>query len=260
MSFNVDSIRFYLSGGAGNTNPQASLGGIISSQRVLSQTTSALVNVTGVTISSATNNAQGVGILSWTPATNTLAWQPPGSATIYQTSGVTVNGTYTVGGGDGLLVLDVVYASLAAVYKQDSVTIANASQNVFDSVSAADSLVGSINYRCIYIKNVHGSIAATGTKVWIKQLTTGPDEIDIGLDPAGIGNGSTTGVATTVGNENSAPAGVTFSRPLTYGTGLTIGTLAAGESIALWQRRTVDAETVGNITANRCIIGVAVTV
>jgi hypothetical protein len=82
MAFSAEDIRYFYSGGAGNSNPQASLGGIISATRVLSQTASSPVNVTGVTIVSAANNAQGVGLLTWSSATNTLTWQPPTS--VYQ--------------------------------------------------------------------------------------------------------------------------------------------------------------------------------
>lgn len=260
MPFTVNDIKYYYSGGAGNSNQANSLGGVISNTRVASQNTSVPVNVTGVTITSAVNNTQGVGILSWSPGTNSLGWQPPGSASIYSVSGVTASGEYTIGGGDGVLTLQVVVGSLSATYKQDSITVTNAIQNVFDSVGPLDSLLGSVEYRCIYVKNTNGSITASDARIWIKQLTTGPDEIHIGLDPAGIGNGTSTGVATTVANEDTPPAGVVFSQPLSYATGLVIGTLLAGQTFAVWQRRTVPANTVGDISANSSALAVAVTV
>lgn len=260
MPFTADDIKFFYSGGAGNANPQASLGGVKSSTRVISQTASVPVNVTGVTIQSVTNNAQGVGLLAWSPSTNTLSWQPPTSSYTYSVSGVTSSGLYTVGGSDGTLVLNVTVGSLASIYKQDSITITNASQNVFDSVSPVNSLIGDISYRCLYIVNTNPSITVNDVKVWIKSLTSGPDEIDIGLDPAGIGNGTSTGVGVTIANENTAPAGVTFSRPLSYATGLSIGSLAPNQGIALWERRTVAAGTTGDITANTSSIAVALSV
>lgn len=262
MAFSVNDIQFFHSGGAGNSDPNLSLGGVISSTRIGSQASSAVTNVTGVTVDYAVNNAEGVGILSWSPSTNTLSWQPPGSATVYSESNITVDGTYVIGGGDGILVLSVVAANLSGTFKQDSLTITNISQNTFNSVGASESLLGSDKYRCLYIKNTHASITATGAKVWIKQLTVGPDEIAIGLDPAGQGDGSTTGVATTVADEDTAPAGVTFSTPLSYGTGLVLdtGTLAPGEAIAVWQHRNVPANTIGDITSNSSVIAVAVTV
>lgn len=259
MPFTVNDLGFYYSGGAGNSNPTLSLGGVVSSSRITSQQISAPVNVTGVTINSAANNAQGSGLLSWSPGTNTLSWQPPTSIYTYNMS-VTADGTYVIGGSDGLLVVTCVYASMAVVYKQDALNVTAAIGNVFDNVGPADSLAGSTEYRCIYVKNTNATTTVNDAKVWIKQLTTGPDEIHIGLDPVGNGNGSSTGVATTIANETTAPAGVTFSQPTTSGVALSIGTLAPGECRAIWERRTVPAETTGNIAANQSTLAVSVTI
>lgn len=258
MTFSINDVRFQYSGGAANSDPDASLGGVISSVRVPAQIISTPVNVTGVTINSANNNAQGVGLLAWSPGTNTLTWQPPGSAFVYSVV-ITADGVYVVGGSDGALAVTAVYASMAGVYKQDSLTVTLATGNVFDSVAPLDSLIGDIDYRCIYVKNF-SDVTISDVRIWIKQLTTGPDEIDIGLDPAGAGDGSTTGVATVIADEGAAPAGVTFTRPLTFASGLVIGTLLAGQSAAFWERRTVPESTVGNVTANASTIAVALTV
>lgn len=253
MPIEVNDIQFFHSGGAGNTSGAGSLGGAISSTRITSQTASAPVNVTGVTINWVVNNAEGSGILAWASSTNTLSWKPPGSLTTYSLN-ITANGQYTLGGSDGQIVVTVVFASVPTSFKQDSITVSNSLNNVFDAVSAADSLVGDTEYRCIYVKNNHATLTANGVKLFIAQLTSGPDEIDIGLDPAGIG-----GTATTVANENTAPAGVTFSRPTVAASGLAVGNLAPGQSFAFWQRRTVPANTTGNISQNTSKIGVALT-
>lgn len=260
MPFSVNDIQFFYTGGAANANPQLSLGGLASSARVSVQTASSPVNVTGVTVASLSNNAQGVGLLSWSPTTNTLSWQPPGSPTTYSQSGIIANGTYVLGGSDGVIVVNLVYASLPSIYKQDSLTVANTMQNVFDAVAPLDSLLGSTDYRCLFVKNVNPTITANGVKIWVKQETPGPDEVDIGLDPAGKGNGSTTGVPVVIADENNAPAGVTFSRPLSYASGLSIGTLAPGEGFAFWQRRIVPPNTTGDVAINSSVIAVALTV
>jgi hypothetical protein len=249
MPFTSDDIKFHYSGGASNSDPSLSLGGIISSTAVVIQTANAPVNITGLTISRATNNEQGNGTLSWSSVNNELSWQPPNSLTVY-TIGITVDGTYIVGGSDGLLTVTAVYASMPVTYKQDTITITNNIGNVFDAVSALDSLLGDTEYRCLYVKNTHATLTANGVTIWIKELTSGPDEISIGKDPAGVGDGSTTGVATTIVDESTAPVGVTFSTPLAYGTGILLGNLAPGECAAIWERRIVPAETVGNITMN----------
>jgi hypothetical protein len=55
--------------------------------------------------------------------------------------------------------------------------------------------------------------------VWVSAETPGGVNIAIGLDPAGVGNGSTTGVTSK-------------------GTGLAITDLAPGTGRAIWLRRT----------------------
>ena len=65
-----------------------------------------------------------------------------------------------------------------------------------------------------------------------------------------MGNGSTTGVADTVADESTAPDPVvTFSTASDLNNALSIGTLAAGECHAIWQRRVVPAST-NNATAS----------
>jgi len=259
MTISVNDIQFFYSGGPSGSTAATSLGGQISSTRITSQTTTGLSNITGLSIVWAINNAEGNGTLEWVSATNSLRWRAPGSLSVYETTGVTTNGTYVLGGTDGQLVVQVTYASMPAQYKLDTITVANSLNNVFDAVSAIDSLNGKVEYRCIYIKNNSGTDTATGVKVFIAELTVGPDEIDIGLDPAGVGNGTSTGVATTIVNETTIPTNVSFTRPVTSGTGLTIGTLSPGETAALWERRTVPVNTTGNVTMNTSKIGVALT-
>lgn len=117
----------------------------------------------------------------------------------------------------------------------------NIDNNLFDDVTGDESASGDVEYRCIYIKNTHTTITLQNAVVYISQETPGDDIIDIGLDPAGVGDGSTTGVATTIPDESTAPTGVTFSHPTTKATGLSIGDLAPGQCIAIWIKRTVPA-------------------
>jgi hypothetical protein len=261
MAIEVNDIQFYYSGGPGSATAATSLGGQISTSRITAQTCSSFGIVTGVALLWAINNAEGNGTLTYQPATGILSWKPPGSLTTYNSVTITGNGTITVGGTDGQLVVQITFASLPTSFKQQTVTVTNTLNNVFDAVSAAESLVGRVEYRCIYVKNAHASETAFGVKVFIGQLTSGPDEIDIGLDAASplVGNGTSTGVATTIVSETAVPSGVSFSRPVTSTAGLLIGDMAAGQVAAFWQRRTVDANTTGNVTMNTSKIAVALT-
>lgn len=257
MAISINDLIFVHSGGAANETPSADLGGAISTaaaKRIKSQSATAPVNTTGVSITDAFGNAEGIGTLSFTKATNTLAWKPYGQATYYGVS-VAGNGEYLIGNSAGYMVIQVTFASLPATDKVDSITIANLQQNLFDTVTAAQALLGKISYRCVYVLNKHATDTATDVRVWVKQSTPAGDEIDIGL-----GTSAVSGTEQTVGNELTAPSGVTFSHPLTYASSLVIGNLTAGQWKALWQRRTVPVETRGTVISNSAIIAVAATI
>lgn len=113
--------------------------------------------------------------------------------------------------------------------------------NLFDVVTGDEGAAGDTEYRCLYVHNGHATLTLQNPVVWISQLTTSADdEVDIALDGAGVGDGATTGVAETETDEQDAPTGEAFSRPVTKAAGLAIGDLAPGQSQAIWIRRTVD--------------------
>ena len=64
MTMNVGYMTWEYSGGSGNSDPGASLGGEASGVEVDAQGTTALSNVTGVSIRYAAGNATGDGTLT----------------------------------------------------------------------------------------------------------------------------------------------------------------------------------------------------
>lgn len=119
-------------------------------------------------------------------------------------------------------------------------------ENLFDNVTPAEATAGDNEYRCIYVYNSNTTDTLNAVKVWIDPNTpaTGSN-IQIGLDPAGIGNGSSTGVAATIANESTAPAGVTFSDVNAEGAALDVGNLGPLQGIAVWFKRIITAGAVG---------------
>lgn len=264
MAVQLHELVFWLSGGSSNTDPNASLGGSRSTNaaaRVKSQTTSALTNVTGVTIANAFNNPVGVGTIRWDNSLSKLQWKPYGALT-FNSVDVSGDGTYVVGNASGYIECVVVAASLPVSTQQDTdIAVTNILNGVFDSVSAAESTSGLIEYRCLYVRNLSSTDTAFDVRLWIEQQPVGPDELDIALDPAGAGNGTSTGVATgPLADEEDtgdALAAFTWSRPSTQENGLLLGNLAAGQSYAFWQRRTVLAETTQQVSNDTSIIGLS---
>lgn len=109
--------------------------------------------------------------------------------------------------------------------------------NLFDDVSGAESAAGDIEYRCFYVHNNNGSLVLQNAVIWIDANTTG-NRIAIGL-----GTSAVNGTEQTVANEDTAPAGVTFSQPANKGAGIALGNIPAGQHRAVWIRRTIAAST-----------------
>jgi len=108
---------------------------------------------------------------------------------------------------------------------------------IFPDVTTAQRIAGITSYRCLYLDNEHSTLTMASLTAWLEALAAGAGAtFHIGVDPAGIN-----GVAAAIANETTAPAGVSFSAPTSYGAGINLGSLAPGDYIALWLRRTIAA-------------------
>ena len=239
VPINAAHLEFRLSGGAANTDPNASLGGIMSSEKIIAQSATGISNVTGVTVLFASGNTEGTGTLNFVAASNSFQWTPPGGAAGALTP-ITEDGRIALFGdlGFGELDLDVDFSSLSGSNEADTLTIANVTNEVFDGVAKADSFAGDIEYRCYYAINVHPTETMLDVRQFVGQQPS-PGTVRFGVDPAGVGDGVSTGVATTVVDEDTAPAGVTFSNASTGISGQSLGALGPGEAGAVWVERTI---------------------
>jgi hypothetical protein len=126
----------------------------------------------------------------------------------------------------------------------------NTDNNLFDDVSGAEHTAGDIEYRCIYVRNGHGSLTLTSAVVWIQSDTTGADS-DISI---AVGTAAINGTEQTIANEGTAPSGVSWSDAATSrATGLALGDLPTGQHKAVWIRRTITAGSTPQ-AADTCII------
>lgn len=126
-------------------------------------------------------------------------------------------------------------ASLGGVKSSNQVS--SSLHAFFDRVTGAESAAGDVEYRCLYVHNNHATLTLYAATAWMPTNTpaTGTT-IDIG-----VGTAAVNGIEQTVVDESSAPTGVSFSAPSTYGTGLLLGDIPAGQHKAVWLRRTVTA-------------------
>lgn len=120
---------------------------------------------------------------------------------------------------------------------KSSTSVGAGLHNLFDIVSSAESSSGDTEYRCVYVHNNHGSLTMQNSVIWIASNTPSADTtIEIAL-----GSSAINGTEQTIANENTAPTGVTFSAPSSFGTALSIGNIPAGQHKAVWIKRIVNA-------------------
>lgn len=115
--------------------------------------------------------------------------------------------------------------------------IGSSVHNLFDQVSGAESTAGDTEYRCFYVKNAHGSLTLQGAKIWIQSNTpSSGTAVRIAL-----GTSAVNGTEQTIGNESTAPSGVTWSTAADEANALSIGDIPFGEHKAIWVERVVTA-------------------
>jgi hypothetical protein len=236
------------SGEVENTDPNLSLGGVMTTEVVVGQSAVfAGGGITGVTPVRANGHDPanlGEGILQFAFAGTTLSWTPL-TGSVGVAIDVSVDGRYVIAGSiaSQYILVDVVSASLPGGDTSDNVIIASVSNALYDDVNSTESSGGHIDYRCFYVHNINTSDPINNVQVFIESQPTGLDSIEIGLDPAGIGDGVATGVAVIIGDELTAPAGVSFSSPPDLLSALLIGNLPFGEGQAVWIKRTTPINT-----------------
>ena len=245
---NLSELKFYLTGGASNSDVTASTGGIVSSTEVLSQTGTGLTTLTGVTINNAMGNDVGDGTLTYTSTAQTLTWTPYNGTTGTAVD-VSADGTYYIQGGSngGALVVTVVAASLPSSTISNTVTIANQDQKMFVDVTKAQSDAGTTFYHCFAVRNT-GTDEKKSVTIWIDTNTPGQDNIALGYSTSvTAGDAATTGLFTDTTSETTAPTAetVVYSAPTTKATGIVLGDLSGSagstHTRCFWVRLTVPA-------------------
>jgi len=250
-------LEFRLSGGASNSDPDASIGGIKSSTKMLARS-GTLSTITGVTIDDV------VGV-----PTDDVAFRLTGADTIALATeesffgdfvDVSSDGTYTLftasgEAEDGYAVITVVAASLNGSTVEEIVTTTRLNNKLFDDISNTEASGGHTDYRCVYLHNEHSTDSLAHVAVFIHENLAEDDSIAIGLDPAGIGDGSTTGVAAEPADEETAPAGVTFSTPNEGAPLLSSGTIDPDDGFAIWIKREIPAGVLYNSTVDAFVLG-----
>lgn len=107
--------------------------------------------------------------------------------------------------------------------------------NLFDIVLGAETSAGDTEYRCIYVKNNHGTLTLQGANIFINSQTPNADtSVEVGL-----GTSTINGTEQSVVDEDTAPIGVTWEAGVGAANTLVIGDLTPGQTKAVWIKRIV---------------------
>lgn len=233
----VETLKVKLSGGSANADPALSTGGAMSSTVVLSQVAT-FVPIAGITVVDAAGNAVGTGTLTYTAASKTLTWAPPGDIAGIAAS-IGANGTYLVRGANltsGYLVVSVVSANLpASTNYTRAVTITNQSALFLPAVSKDTAFAGATQYFLYYLDNT-GISTIKSISVMIAADTPGLDTLSIAAIPT----------KNTI-ESAAAAAGHTYSLP---GNNVAMGDLLAGDFWGFWIKREIPSGTINGVTSN----------
>jgi hypothetical protein len=111
--------------------------------------------------------------------------------------------------------------------------------NLFDAISGDENAASTVEYRCLFVHNAHGTLTLTSPVVWLYSETAGGASAAIAVDTtAASAIGASAAQALQVADELTAPSGLSFTAPTSKGTGLAVGDIPAGECKAVWVRRT----------------------
>jgi len=122
-------------------------------------------------------------------------------------------------------------ASLGGVISSTAFTD-NTLQNLFANVSPAEALAGSVKYRALSFKNLAAETAYAAALFLSQETTSAFTTIAVAFDSVGT---------QSVADEDTAPAGLSFSTPLSLAAAIALGDIVASGVARVWFRRTVSA-------------------
>lgn len=223
-------------------------------------TTGQIVKIDAFAVTGTTPPTISIGLSTGARRLDSMAWIPPGAGVVDGID-VSAGGRFRIPSSlNGSVVVDVVALSLPATNQTDAdIQATDLLNQAWDDYDRTDSFEGAIEYRCHYVKNTHSIDTAFNVGIFIDTDAVGADAIGLGIDPASVGDGVTTGVATSIVSDQDPPSAVTFSAPARGGA-LALGNLAPGQMAAVWIRRTLPPLNTLGTVKDLSILGLFATV
>lgn len=129
-------------------------------------------------------------------------------------------------------------ASLGGVISSTEV-VDNSINNLFALALGTESDAGSTKYRAFFVKNTHATLTYTTPKLYISSNTpSATTAVTVALAD------ETGSPIETIANEDTAPVGPVFVTAVDYANGISIGSLAPGETKGIWVKWVINAGTV----------------
>lgn len=118
--------------------------------------------------------------------------------------------------------------------------LGTALKDLFDDVSGAENAASTVDYRCVFLLNNHATLTASSISIFLSAEVSGGASVALAIDNlAASAKGGASAQAAQIATETTTPSSIgSFSSPTTDGTGLSLGTLTAGQVRAIWVRRT----------------------
>lgn len=109
---------------------------------------------------------------------------------------------------------------------------------LFDSITPARNGASEVDYRCVFVRNLHATLTATNYKVWLEGGDpAGGPTLAIAVDTTAASPiGQAGSQALEIATDTTAPAGLTWVTPTSDGAGLAMGNIPAGQCRAFWVR------------------------
>jgi len=235
----IESLTVNLSGGAANTDPAASTGGVRSSTAILFQSATVTSAIPGVTVTNAAGNALGTGTLAYSYVGKTITWTPPGNSVPGTAVTINANGTYLIRGAgvtNGYVIITVVSASLSSgTNYSTAVAIADQTALFLPAVAKDTAYTGATEYFLYYLNNV-GATTIKAVNIQVQVDTPGLDTLSVAV------------IATKNTTELQAAASAhTYSA---VGVDVAMGDLLTTDYWGFWIKRVTPALTVDGVTNN----------
>ncbi len=234
----VDSLGIYLTGGAGNDDPDASLGGIRSTTECGGMAAIVSEPVEGLVIETASaQNGESTGSIEVVGGSATYT---PGNNTAGAAVAMNAGDRKLLTGGNGNYAVRVFRTLTGTFSGTATFDLVDAMGGVISmaDVDDTDRQAGETHYRGVILQ-AHGGFNVEDISFWIEE--SDQPSYEMGTEAV------VAGAIQTIADDETAPAAVSFSAAVSEATAITPANITAGNGVGLWFKRIFPA--VGSVSA-----------